>query len=141
VNSGGYPGPVLAWQPHLRAVTDAARARADERAAALCSSLGYHLEMIGDYAGARPYFERTLAICEQVLGAEHPNTATSLNNLGGLLRAQGDYAGARPYYERALRIFCAALGEQHPSTQTVQNNLEALLAEGEGPQGQTEGAP
>jgi hypothetical protein len=53
----------------------------------------------------------------------------------------GDYAGARPYYERALRIFRAALGEHHPWTQTVQNNLEALLAEGEGPHGQTEGAP
>jgi tetratricopeptide (TPR) repeat protein len=97
--------------------------------------------MIGDYAGARPYYERALAIREQVLGAEHPNTATSLNNLGVLLQVQGDYAGARPYFERALRIFCAALGEQHPSTQTVQNNLEALLAKGEGPHGQTEGTP
>jgi tetratricopeptide (TPR) repeat protein len=190
VNSGGYPGPVLAWQLHLRAVTDAAQARGDEWAAALCNSLGYHLDMLGyhldmlgDYARARPYLERALAIYEQVLGAEHPNTATSLNNLGVLLqaqgdlagalpyyeralmireqvlgtehpdtatslnnlgyllRAQGDLAGARSYYERALRMFRAALGEQHPLTQTVQNNLEALLAKGEGPHGQTEGAP
>ena len=62
LNQAGYPAPLLAWQPHLRAVTDAAAAREDERAAALCNTLGFHLEMIGDYEGARPYFERALAI-------------------------------------------------------------------------------
>jgi Flp pilus assembly protein TadD len=36
---------------------------------------------------------------EAVLGPEHPNTATSLNNLGSLLQVQGDLAGARLYYE------------------------------------------
>jgi tetratricopeptide (TPR) repeat protein len=37
----------------------------------------------GDYDGARPLFERALAIHEKVLGAEHPSTAASLNNLDG----------------------------------------------------------
>jgi Tetratricopeptide repeat len=39
-----------------------------------------------------------------VLGAEHPDTANSLNNLAGLLYSQGGYDGARPLYERALAI-------------------------------------
>ena len=30
----------------------------------------------GDLAGARPLFERALAIAEKVLGLEHPSTAT-----------------------------------------------------------------
>ena len=34
----------------------------------------------------------------KVLGPEHPDTATSLNNLAVLLQDQGDFAGARPLY-------------------------------------------
>ena len=79
-----------------------------------------------EYAKARPYFERALAIWEKVLGAEHPDAALSLNNLGGLLRRQGDLAAARSYYERALAIFEARLGPDHPSTKIVRKNLAAL---------------
>ena len=45
-----------------------------------------------------------------MLGAEHPDTASSLNNLAGLLQAQGDLAGAPPLYERALAIWEKVLG-------------------------------
>ena len=127
LNNAGYPAPLLAWQRHLRAVTDAVLARADERAAGLCNSLGYHLQMIGDYPAARPYYERSLEICEKVLGSVHPRTAISLNNLGTLLDAMGDLAGARPYYERALAIWEKALGPAHPDTATSLNNLGMLL--------------
>ena len=37
-----------------------------------------------------------LAIREDALGPEHPDTATALNNLANLFRDQGDYAEARP---------------------------------------------
>ena len=77
--------------------------------------------------GARPYLERSLAISEQVLGEQHPDTATSLNNLGMLLQAMGDYAGARPYLERSLAISEQVLGAQHPDTATSLNNLGMLL--------------
>ena len=72
----------------------------------------------GDLAGARPLFERALAIHEKALGPEHPDTATSLSNLAGVLRAQGDLAGARPLVERALAIREKALGPEHPDTAT-----------------------
>jgi tetratricopeptide (TPR) repeat protein len=81
---------------------------------------------MGDLAGARPYFERALAIHEKVLGGEHPHTALSLNNLGYLLQAMGDLVGARPYYERALAIREKVLGGEHPDTVTVRGNLESL---------------
>jgi len=54
LNNAGYPAPLLVWQPHLRAVTELAQARTDERGAGLCATLGYHLHMIGAYAEARP---------------------------------------------------------------------------------------
>ncbi len=127
LNNAGIPGPLLAWQPHLRAITEIARRRETTNAGELCNTLGHHLWMIGDYSSARPYFERALAINEKVLGAEHPDTAGSLNNLGSLFRSQGDLAAARPYFERALAIYEKVLGTEHPYTARSLNNLGFLL--------------
>ena len=91
------------------------------------NNLALLLQAQGDLAGARPLFERALAIREKALGPEHPDTASSLNNLAGLLKGQGDLAGARPLYERALAIRERALGPEHPSTATSLNNLARLL--------------
>lgn len=68
-----------------------------------------------------------LAICTEVLGEQHPETASSLNNLGLLLQSQGDYAGARTLYEQALAIQKQVLGERHPNTAESLNNLAILL--------------
>jgi tetratricopeptide (TPR) repeat protein len=127
LDQAGYLGQLLTLQLHLRVVADAALEREDRRAANLCVWLGYYLEQICDYAGARPYLERALALYEKVLGKEHPDTAQSLNNLGMLLQDQGDLAGARPYLERALRIYEQVLGGEHPYTATSLNNLGSLL--------------
>jgi hypothetical protein len=61
-----------------------------------------------------------------MLGAEHLDTAASLNNLGGLLQTVGDLAGARPLYERALAICERVLGPDHPSSRIVRENLAKL---------------
>jgi tetratricopeptide (TPR) repeat protein len=125
-NRSGLPARMMPLLPHLRQA--AATAESDsELAAALYTNIGYHLHTVADYTGARPYYERALAIHEKVLGGEHPDTATSLNNLGYLLRAMGDLAGARPYYERALAIREKVLGTEHPDTALSLNNLGALL--------------
>ena len=67
-----------------------------------------------------------MAIREKVLGPEHPNTATSINNLAGLLRTTGRYEEAEPLYRRALAICEKVLGKEHPNTITIRKNLEAL---------------
>ncbi len=59
------------------------------------NNLAHLLKAQGDFAGARPLYERALAIFEKALGPEHPFMATSLNNLAALLQAQGDLAGAQ----------------------------------------------
>ena len=66
---------------------------------------------------------------EKALGAEHPDTAKSLNILAILLGAQGDYAGAQPLYERALAIREKTMGADHPHTATSLANLGGLLQE------------
>ncbi|NCC37621.1 MAG: tetratricopeptide repeat protein [Chloroflexia bacterium] len=102
--------PITAFLPILRGVTDAALERDDARAADLCGWMGRHLDKLGSYPSAQPYMERALDIRERVLGPEHPQTATSLNNLAGLHRTQGNYDAARPRYERALDISERVLG-------------------------------
>ena len=119
------PAPLLPLLPHLQAV--AGIGREDEAMARLCGYLGFFLKQIAAYDLARPYYDRALRIREQVLGADHPTTAGSLNNLGALLDSQGDTAAARPYYERALRIREQVLGPEHPDIATSLNNLGGLL--------------
>jgi tetratricopeptide (TPR) repeat protein len=126
LNQEGYPAPLLAWQPHLRAVAENAAATESEQAGSLFNSLGYHLRTIADFAGARAAFERALAIFEATLGPDHPNVAVALNNLGSVLQDQGDLAGARAAFERALAIDETAFGSDHPSTVGVRGNLEIL---------------
>jgi tetratricopeptide (TPR) repeat protein len=101
---------------------------AEEKSAYLLDRLGaYRHGALAAYAQARPLYERALAIREKLLGAEHPDTATSLNNLARLLKSQANYEGARPLYQRALEIYEKTLGPEHPWTATALNNLARLL--------------
>jgi tetratricopeptide (TPR) repeat protein len=71
---------------------------------------------------AVPFAQRFLAIHEQVLGPNHPDTAAGLNNLAMLYKSQGEYAQAEPLYQRALAIHEQVLGPNHPNTILVRNN-------------------
>jgi tetratricopeptide (TPR) repeat protein len=95
--------------------------------ARLLHRAGLYFHSRATYLAARPLLERALAIYEQVLGPEHPETASSLNNLARLLEAQGDLAGARPLFERALTIEEQVLGPEHPETANSLANLASLL--------------
>ncbi|MCC6601838.1 MAG: tetratricopeptide repeat protein [Anaerolineae bacterium] len=115
--------------PHLIFATDLAEKNGLEnnQVAFLNNEAGFYLQAFGNYAAARPYFERALAITEKALGPDHPDTAQSLNNLGGLLKTLGDLAAARPYFERALAIKEKTLGPDHPSTGTGHAWMGSLL--------------
>jgi tetratricopeptide (TPR) repeat protein len=126
LNQAANPAQLLAWQVHLRAVTNSAFDRDDERAARLCHVLGEHFRQIGDYTRAQISLERALAIRQQVLGEEHDFTARSLTDLGIVLYAQDNLDAARSYYERALAIQQRHLG-QHSDTATTLNHLGYLL--------------
>jgi tetratricopeptide (TPR) repeat protein len=81
----------------------------------------------GDFAAARPLYERWLAIYEKALGPEHRAMFTSLNNLARLLHDQGDFAAARPLFERALAICEKMLGPEHQDTAMLMSNFARLL--------------
>ncbi|MDD5633571.1 MAG: tetratricopeptide repeat protein [Methylococcales bacterium] len=66
-----------------------------EQAAWLLNEIALYLENVKtDYTKAESLFERALTIHEKVLGEDHPNLATSLNNLACLYNAQGKYEQA-----------------------------------------------
>lgn len=114
--------------PHVEAVARSALERAqDLRAAALCAELGTMLWGIGDVHGARPQLERALAIREQALGPDHPDTIASLSSLGALLQAQGDLGGAQAHLERAREQAERTLGPDHPDTLAVVERLGWVL--------------
>ncbi|MCP4360981.1 MAG: tetratricopeptide repeat protein [Chloroflexi bacterium] len=115
--------------PHLTTATNLAAKWEinSEQAAYLNNEAGRYLQQYGDYAAARPFYERALAIDEKTLGPDHPHTATSLNNLGLLLDSMGEYGEAWPFYERALTIREKQLGTDHPDTANSLNNLGELL--------------
>jgi CHAT domain-containing protein/Tfp pilus assembly protein PilF len=80
----------------------------------------------GKYNEAIPLAKKALAIFKKILGDNHPNTATSLNNLAGLYESQGKYSEAETLYQQALAIIKAQLGDNHPVTAKSLNNLAAL---------------
>ncbi|KKI98295.1 tetratricopeptide repeat family protein, partial [Prochlorothrix hollandica PCC 9006 = CALU 1027] len=71
-------------------------------------------------------YQRSLAIREQELGANHPDTAQGLNNLALLYYSMGRYEEALPLYRRSLAICEQELGANHPDTATSLNNLAGL---------------
>jgi CHAT domain-containing protein len=80
----------------------------------------------GKYAAAIPLAEHALAIREKVLGKEHPDVATSLNNLAGLYQNMGNYSQAEPLYQRALEIREKVLGPENPAVATSLDDLAEL---------------
>ena len=82
-----------------------------------------------DYTKALEYLEKALDIREQVLGSNHPDTATTYNNVAGALRAQGDSEDALRYFKKALEIREHVLGSDHPSTATTYNNIAGIFRE------------
>ena len=82
----------------------------------------------GRYAAARVVWEQLLEASRRVLGEEHPNTLSSMNNLAHTLCSQGDLAGARKLEEAVLEARRRVLGEEHPDTQQAKQNLAVILA-------------
>ena len=77
------------------------------------------MKTLGGISDAEPLYEEALSIRRRVLGADHPDTADSLNNLAGLYHAQGRYDEAEPLYDEALSITRRVLGADHPNTASI----------------------
>src|SRR6266581_3902872 len=77
---------------------------------------GVYFYQRGQYWEAEPLWKSVLAMCEQVLGPEHPDTLSTINNLALLYWNQGKYEQAEPLYQRSLAGRERVLGPEHPDT-------------------------
>jgi hypothetical protein len=70
---------------------------------------------------------QALRLQETLLGKEHPDALTSMNNLELVPSDQGKYGQAGEMHQQALGLWEAVLGKEHPSTPTSMNNLAGVL--------------
>jgi tetratricopeptide (TPR) repeat protein len=93
-------------------------------------NLGIVSFYLGDYAGARRYYEQALRIYREI--GDRRGESAALNNLGVVSRHQGDCLGARAYYEQVLRIK-REIGDRQGEAITLNNLGTACLYLGDYP--------
>jgi tetratricopeptide (TPR) repeat protein len=81
------------------------------------------LRAVADVGRAIDLGARTLADCERVLGADHPDTLVARVILAGVYRAGGRVEQAIALYKRTLAHHERVLGADHPDTLTARGNL------------------
>jgi tetratricopeptide (TPR) repeat protein len=113
--------------PHAMASVNYAEKMGVDITGHLLNQVGLYLWGQAEHIKAKSAFERALKIHENVLGPDHPNAATAVNNLGLVLQDMDDLEGAKEFYERALKIHENALGPDNPNAAMVANNLGMVL--------------
>ncbi|CAF1019657.1 unnamed protein product [Adineta steineri] len=77
----------------------------------------------GQYQEALTYYEKSLAIYQETLPANHLNLASAYNNIGLVYYNMGDYPKALSCFEKDLAIGQQSLPSNHPSLGGSYNNL------------------
>lgn len=90
------------------------------------ASQGLAYSEIGDYSNAEESLLQSADRYRDLLGENHPNYASALNNLGNFYRNIGDYAKAESYYRQSLSILKTISGVNHPDYAAALNNLGNL---------------
>ena len=98
-------------------------------AARLLHLSGRYLRQRGRFDEARPFLSQSFTMREQLLGAEHADTAASLSDLAELFQVQGKYEEAEPRFRLALAIRQKVLGTEHLATAVNMNDLAVLYAD------------
>jgi tetratricopeptide (TPR) repeat protein len=102
----------------------------EEESARFAGNLGSFLRTAGFFGEfTEVLHRRSLESREKVLGPEHPDTLSSVNNLGNLLSDKGEYHEAEALLRRALESCEKILGPEHPGTLSTANNLGTTLFE------------
>jgi eukaryotic-like serine/threonine-protein kinase len=81
---------------------------------------------LGLYPQAQPQVERALELRRRVLGTDHPDTLSSMNDLAQLHAYQGNYTQAEPLYTRVLEGQRRVIGEERPAVLTTMGSLAQL---------------
>src|SRR5258708_6287500 len=102
-------------------------AKDPETQAQMMHVMGDVYEKLGLYPRAQALQQQSMEIRQRVLGPEHPDTLTSMNDLATDLDDSGHYAEAEKLEREALDISRRVLGPEHPGTLMLMNNLATDL--------------
>jgi CHAT domain-containing protein/tetratricopeptide (TPR) repeat protein len=83
----------------------------------------------GHYDEAISLAKMSVAIRKEVLGAEHPDVGTAINNLAALYYLIGNYEQAEQLFKQCLAIAKQAFGPKHVDVADALHNLGALYYE------------
>ena len=81
---------------------------------------------LGVYPEAQRQWERAVELRRRVLGQDHPDTLTSMNDLADAYRVQSAYKQAEPLFTKVLETRRRVLGEDNPATLSSINELASL---------------
>jgi Flp pilus assembly protein TadD len=81
----------------------------------------------GDLEEAERLYRRALDIKERLLGPEHPEVGTTLNNLAVVYRRRGRLEEAEALYRRAIDILSETVEPSHPALAASRGNLSKIL--------------
>jgi serine/threonine protein kinase/tetratricopeptide (TPR) repeat protein len=123
-------------ETHFREVLQIDRAVSGERHADVASDLHNLAWFLHKYRGrsaeAEQVSRQAVAMRRDLLGAQHPHTASSVRQLADILSGRGQYATAVPLYRESLRVQTATLPRGHRLTLLAALGLgEALTALGQ----------
>ena len=97
-----------------------------KKAGVLLGKMGVYFYNRAAYAESEPLYQQARTIYEKVLGPDHLDLATTLNNLARLYVAQDRYAEAESLYQQAITIKEKAFGSDHPELAITLDNLGQL---------------
>ncbi|KAK4652643.1 hypothetical protein QC762_0075260 [Podospora pseudocomata] len=118
----------IRYLPHtLHALQLRKRTDDEEATTGLLSKVGESFRNLGKYKEAEQMHRQELQLREKVLGKEHPDTLTSMDNLAIVLDSQGKYEEAERMHRQALQLREKVLGKEHPDTLTSMDNLALVL--------------
>ena len=106
---------------------DTGLAKDPETQAQMMQVMGIVYERLGLYPRAQVLQQQSMEIRQRVLGPEHPDTLTSMNDLATDLDDSGHYAEAEKLERKALDISRRVLGSEHPDTLMLMSNLANTL--------------
>ncbi|KAF2195868.1 hypothetical protein K469DRAFT_20131 [Zopfia rhizophila CBS 207.26] len=95
--------------------------------AKIALGIGWYLYLRGEYKAVERVVRMPVEARQKILGAEHPDTLTSVSHLGLALKSQGKYEEAEAMHQRALEGKEKVLGVEHPDTLTSVSHLGSVL--------------
>ena len=91
------------------------------------NDLAVHYRHTGSYDKASNLHHRALAIAEEALGGDNPQTAAILHQLGVLEHARGQYAAGERFARRSADLRLKTVGPDHPQLAADLSMIAALL--------------